>query len=202
MSDHSEVLWEGTPHWLGMLGWYFKGMGGSLIVSIPFLAAAYFGHFSMALAVLILLFLWALVIGIAWIRLHTTNFRVTPQLICQSEGIFSRDWVTSPIVRLQDIAVHQPLWERILGIGTVEFDNASDRAAQNNEFIWKGVRHPRQLADLVEDIRSGAWHDRKQVLEGDEELQASHIYDDLDGESGSSAPRGSGRDDDHERHGL
>lgn len=208
MSVNSEVLWDGNPHWLGMLGWYLKGLGGSLVLSIPFLALAHYGHFSYVLAVLILVVLWALVIGIAWVKLHTTSYRITAQLVCQSEGILSRDWVTTPIVRLQDISVHQPLWERMLGIGTIEFDNASDRAAQTNEFIWKGVRHPRKIADLVEDIRSGAWHDRKQVFEDDEELKASHAYDDLDpeepapGNNQRDDRRGYGRDDDHERQGL
>jgi uncharacterized membrane protein YdbT with pleckstrin-like domain len=181
-----DALWEGTPHWLGMLGFYFKGLVGGVAISLPFFVAAYTGHFAWAFAAIILVVLWALVIGLAWIKLHTTNFKITPQLVCQSQGIFSRDWVTTPIVRLQDISVHQPFWERIIGLGTIEFDNAADRGTVSNEFLWKGVRHPRKIADLVEDIRSGAYHDRKQVIEGDEELSATHIYDDLDGEPNRS----------------
>lgn len=152
-----EVLWEGNPHWLGMIGWYIKWAFFALIVGIPFLIAAYLGRFSTALAVVIIIALLAFVFAIGWIRRATTSYKVTERLVCQAQGILNRDWDTTPISRLQDISVTQSLFQRMLGVGMIEFDNAAEGGALGKSFVWWGIRKPRSLSDLVNSIRSGSY---------------------------------------------
>lgn len=82
-------------------------------------------------------------------------------------GILSRDVSEIDIIDTRDISIHQTLWQRVLKTGDVELSSAGRPGA---EVIFKGVKYPEDLVDLV--------HQRKREIQ--RELYRESSFPDLE----------------------
>ena len=60
------------------------------------------------------------------IRWRTTHFVVTTRRILVREGLFSRRGMDIPMSRINSVEFRQSLFERLLGVGTLLVESASD----------------------------------------------------------------------------
>lgn len=148
-----EPVYFGHPHWRGMLGFYVKGFAISMLVGLVMLAVAYAGFVPMPLAVLSLPLALGVVYWIAWLIRRTTTYTVTTRRVMKKWGIIVKNSDEAPLRRVQNVSVSQGLVERLLGIGTLDFDTAGEREGEELLRLW-GVRRPwvvRGLIHLDED---------------------------------------------------
>jgi uncharacterized membrane protein YdbT with pleckstrin-like domain len=62
--------------------------------------------------------------GIAWIRMRTTELAVTNRRVIVKFGLIRRDTIEIQISRIESVQVHQSVSGRLLGFGTLVFSGA------------------------------------------------------------------------------
>jgi uncharacterized membrane protein YdbT with pleckstrin-like domain len=150
------VIYEGHPSWRSTFGFYLLG----LLVAVGAAVAAYFAadeSVGLAAAVAIAIFVVVLVVG--WVRRITTRYLITNKRLQIRRGILSKNIEETRVDRIVDVTARQSVWQRVLAIGDVDFDNAS--AQQGGDlFRFAGIAGPHNVTRAVnrvhEEARSGA----------------------------------------------
>lgn len=96
----------------------------------------------LTLIVLLLLFVRYL----QWIR---TVYAVTSTRIIIQKGILARDFVEIPVSQVRGIDVHQTVFERMLGFGSLQISSEGGRTVGNE--VWRGIPRPFQFQRDVEN---------------------------------------------------
>jgi len=143
------VLYSGHPSWRSMLDFHLAGLviaaaGGA----IARLATSNWGY---AVAVFAALLAISLLVG--FIRRLATHYTITDRRLHIRRGILSRTEQHTTIDRVQDVETHQTLLERLLSIGTVNFNTA---ATDQSEFCFEGVAAPRAVVAAVDRAQQAA----------------------------------------------
>jgi uncharacterized membrane protein YdbT with pleckstrin-like domain len=142
------VFFHGHPSWRSMLAFYLRGLlvavlagviagivtrisGGS--VEVVWVAAA-------VLVVFIVVLAWGLIRRIA------TTYTITNRRLTIRTGLLSTELHETRLERVQNVNARQRLLERMLGVGTVDFDTAAGAAY---DFSFRGVEDPRGIVKTV-----------------------------------------------------
>ena len=95
----------------------------------------------------------ALSVLVGFVRRLATHYTITDRRLHIRRGILSRTEQHTTIDRVQNVETHQTLLERVLRIGTVNFDTA---ATDDSDFKFEGVASPRQVVAAVDRGAAGA----------------------------------------------
>ena len=92
----------------------------------------------------------ALVVVIGWVALrvlrrHTTNFVVTTDRLVYRSGIVAKHGKEIPLERVNDIAFHQTIFERLIGSGDLSIESAG---AQSRE-TFGDIPHPAAVQNEI-----------------------------------------------------
>jgi uncharacterized membrane protein YdbT with pleckstrin-like domain len=128
LASGEEIVMHKHPHW--------KMLVGPVFVLLVVVAACSF------LAALVGAQTWApwawLVLGVVGlglvlrftaapvIRWRTTHFVITSRRVLVREGLFSRRGMDIPMSRINSVEFRHTLFERLLGVGTLIIESASD----------------------------------------------------------------------------
>ncbi len=140
LNDHEEVVCDLLPHW-STLAKPVAALVGVLAVTI---AGALVNHWlGLALAV-------ALVIVAGWAALRVarrqcTNFVVTTDRLVYRSGVVAKHGKEIPLERVNDIAFHQTVFERIIGTGDLSIESAG---AQSRE-TFGDIPHPAAVQNEI-----------------------------------------------------
>jgi uncharacterized membrane protein YdbT with pleckstrin-like domain len=136
------VIYEGHPSWRSTLGFYLLG----LLAAAAAGAIAYFASGAgLAAAVGGGVLLVALIVG--WLRRITTRYLITNRKLQIRHGILSKNVEHTRVERIVDVTVRQSVWQRILAIGAVDFDNASGQG--QDLFRFTGIASPYEVTQAV-----------------------------------------------------
>lgn len=80
------------------------------------------------------------------VQAKLVRYRLTDTMIEIDRGLFSRRTKHIPLRRVQDVTVTASLFQRLLGYGDIEIDNASE---DNEKLILDNVDTPKKYADLI-----------------------------------------------------
>jgi uncharacterized membrane protein YdbT with pleckstrin-like domain len=160
MEPEERVLFDGHPSWRSTPGFHIKGLAAAVIAgAIAGLAtriAAGHVQAGWVLVAVLAVFLLGLIAG-ALGRARTTYTITTERLIIR-HGLLAHDQHETRLERIQNVHARQSVRERLLGVGTVEFDTASGSAASGwlrrsseSDFAFRGVANPRHIARTVND---------------------------------------------------
>ena len=105
----------------------------------------------LGIAVFLVLFAVTLVIG--FIRRMATIYTITDRHLYIRQGLLSRREQQTTIDRVQNVSTAQTVWERMLRIGTLDFDTAGTEQAQ---FAFVGVAAPREVVKAVDEAQRRA----------------------------------------------
>lgn len=148
--DGEKVLWQGHPSWKAMLLFYVKW---TIISLIPIgvwvvidVAGTSVTPTWLSLATVVLLVLTY--VG-GWVLRMTTRYLVTDRRIQIRTGIASRRERTTHIDRVQNVNLSQSLFQRILGIGDVDWDTAGTEAP-DSDFTFRGIDDPSALVRMAD----------------------------------------------------
>lgn len=149
--SREETIWKGHPSWRGFLLRYLRSF--LVIVFVLFLVLVvrvksdWVGNGFVAACLLLLGGGYS---AFAWITVKVISYEITTRRIEWVYGILNRRREQAPIARITDIVVEQTIPERLLGIGRINFDTASEANPSRDLFSWWGIRSPRDVASEIE----------------------------------------------------
>jgi uncharacterized membrane protein YdbT with pleckstrin-like domain len=137
--DPERVIYSGHPSWRSMLDFHLGGVLLALLAgAIARLATLNWG---LAIAV------WAGALALGALRRAALHYTVTDRRLHIRRGILSRTEQQTTIDRVQNIETHQSLFERLLRIGTIDFDTA---ATDDSQFAFVGIAAPKQVVAAID----------------------------------------------------
>jgi uncharacterized membrane protein YdbT with pleckstrin-like domain len=135
------IIFQGHPSWRSILGFYIKGL---LIVAVAAVIAKLAIGTGAAAGIGPLVLVIVLVIG--YVKRLFTTYTITDHRLHIRRGIIARAEQQTLINRVQNVNTHQSVLQRMLGIGTVNFDTA---AGDDYDFQFAGVAKPHDVVDAV-----------------------------------------------------
>jgi uncharacterized membrane protein YdbT with pleckstrin-like domain len=143
------VLFHGHPSWRSMLSLHLKGLlwaiGIGVLVGVG--SAIDKGRVQVAWVVGAVLLVLAIEVLIASIRRLATTYTITSQRLTIRFGLLSRDLHETRLERVQNVNCRQSVIDRMLGIGTVDFDTAG---GAEFDFAFRGVTQPTGIVHTVD----------------------------------------------------
>jgi uncharacterized membrane protein YdbT with pleckstrin-like domain len=137
------VVYSGHPSWRSMLDFHLAG----LLAAAAGGAIARLATNNWGLAIAVFAGVLALSVLIGFIRRVATHYTITDRRLYIRRGILSRTEQHTTIDRVQNVETRQTLFERLLRIGTVDFDTAG---TDDSQFSFEGVATPKQVVAAVD----------------------------------------------------
>jgi uncharacterized membrane protein YdbT with pleckstrin-like domain len=146
------VIFEGHPSWRATLGFYIKGLAVALLAAgIAALVTAIGDGVDGAVVGLVAVVGLALVVVAGFLKRMATVYTITNQRLRIKRGLVARKVQQTRIDRVQNVNTDQSVLERLLRVGTVDFDTAG---SDDSEFKFVGVASPAEVVDAVERAQS------------------------------------------------
>jgi len=136
-------LYAGRPSWRALMSFYAGGVGLAVVVLLILGLAA--GEWAMAAVIAALLVALTLVVG--YLRRVSTKYLITNQRLRISRGIVRRHVQETRLERVQNVNYQQSVLDRVLGVGTVDFDTAG---TDDSEFRFDWVDGPEEVVRAVD----------------------------------------------------
>ncbi len=137
-----EIVFEGHPSWRALLSFYIGGVAGAVVIAVIVALIA-----STGIAVVVGVVLIALDIVVGFIRRMATRYLVTNQRLYIRRGILSKHEQQTRIDRVQNVNTEQRFRDRVLRVGTVDFDTAG---TDDSDFRFVGISSPSQVVAAVD----------------------------------------------------
>ena len=144
-----QIFFHGHPSWRSLTTLYVKGLLAGLLAGVVAgVASRIADHRVQALWVIVAVLVVVLVLfGIGQARRLQITYSITNQRLTIETGILSRDLHQTRLERIQNVNARQSVFERLLGIGTVDFDTAGE---SQFDFAFRGVGDPRGIVRTVD----------------------------------------------------
>lgn len=96
MREHTNILWQGRPSQVLNANIYMLCALGALLV-VPLLIAAW-----------------------QWLSLRAVSYQATGETLTIRHGVLNRQVEQVELFRIKDLSLSKPVWQRMLGMGTIE----------------------------------------------------------------------------------
>jgi uncharacterized membrane protein YdbT with pleckstrin-like domain len=144
-----KILFEGHPSWRSILGHYLKGL---LLAAVVGAIAAGVSRIAKdevkwgwVAAAFLAVFAVVLVVGL--LKRISTTYTISDQRLHIKRGIISRRVQETRLERVQNVNTDQSALERLLQVGTVDFDTAG---SDDFDFSFGGVADPEKVSHAVD----------------------------------------------------
>jgi uncharacterized membrane protein YdbT with pleckstrin-like domain len=144
-----EVFFHGHPSWRSMLAFYLRGLLVAILAGVIAgivtrisgggVQAGWVG--AAVLVIFVIVLLWGL------IRRISTTYTITNRRLTIRSGLLSREMHETRLERVQNVNSRQRALERILRVGTVDFDTAG---GASYDFRFRGVDDPARIVRTVD----------------------------------------------------
>jgi uncharacterized membrane protein YdbT with pleckstrin-like domain len=141
LHQDERIIFEGHPSWRATLAFYIKAL---LIAAAVVVVMGLVTDVSVVLWAVVGL---ALVVFVGFVKRMTTVYTITNQRLRIKRGFIARKVQQTRIDRVQNVNTDQSVIERVLQVGTVDFDTAG---TDDSEFKFAGVSQPEQVVEAVE----------------------------------------------------
>jgi uncharacterized membrane protein YdbT with pleckstrin-like domain len=137
-----QVVFEGHPSWRGLLSFYIGGVAGALALAVLIGLVT-----SFAVGVIAGIVLVAAVLGFGFVKRMATTYLVSTQRLYIRRGLLAKREQQTRIDRVQNVNTEQSLRDRILRVGTIDFDTAG---SDDSEFKFVGIASPATVVTAVD----------------------------------------------------
>lgn len=147
--EHGErVIFEGHPSWRSILGFYLKGLLAVVLLAALAGLASRVAEDEVKEAWIAVAAIAALlaVLAAGSLKRMATRYTITTQRLVIRRGILSRAEQHSRIERIQNTSTRQSALQRLLRVGTVEFDTA---AGEDDDLEFAGVANPHAVVEAI-----------------------------------------------------
>jgi uncharacterized membrane protein YdbT with pleckstrin-like domain len=137
-----EIVFEGHPSWRGVLSFYVYGILASVVVGIVvgLIAGSVLGSIVAVVGIVVV------VLG-GLIKRIATHYVVTTQRLRIRRGILAKKVQQTRIDRVQNVNTDQRFIDRVLRVGTVDFDTAG---TDDSDFTFRGIANPDEVVAAVD----------------------------------------------------
>jgi len=137
-----EIVFEGHPSWRGVLSFYVYGVVAAVLVGIVVgvIAGSVIGS-GVAVGGIAAVLLAGLLKRIA------THYVVTTQRLRIRRGILAKKVQQTRLDRVQNVNTDQRFIDRVLRVGTVDFDTAG---TDDSDFTFHGIANPDEVVAAVD----------------------------------------------------
>ncbi|MEA2249063.1 MAG: hypothetical protein QOH46_3592 [Solirubrobacteraceae bacterium] len=137
-----EILYDGHPSWRSTIGFYVLGSLAAIAAGV-----ATGVLFDTGPGVIVVVAALLVVLAIGLVRRIATHYTVTTQRLRIRRGILSRHVQQTQLERVQNVNTGQSFFERILRVGTVDFDTAG---TEDSDFTFHGIANPDAVVAAVD----------------------------------------------------
>jgi len=137
-----EIVFDGHPSWRGVLGFYLKGLGIAIVVGAILLFAV-----STAIGIVAFVVVMAAVVVVGLVMRMATSYVISSERLNIRTGILSKHVQQTSIDRVQNVNTEQTFLDRILRVGSVDFDTAG---TDDSDFTFRGVSNPAAIVAAVD----------------------------------------------------
>jgi uncharacterized membrane protein YdbT with pleckstrin-like domain len=137
-----EIVFEGHPSWRALLSLYIGGVVGAVVIGVIVALVA-----SVAVGIIVGAALIGLVLVVGLFKRMTTTYMVSTQRLYIRRGLLSKHVQQTRIDRVQNVNTEQRLRERLLRVGTVDFDTAG---TDDSDFTFRGISNPGDVVAAVD----------------------------------------------------
>ena len=141
-------MFEGHPSWRGLLSFYLGGVAGAVVIAVVVGLLTSFFVGLVAGVVLV-----AAVLAFGLFKRMSTTYLVSNQRLYIRRGMLSKREQQTRIDRVQNVNTEQSLRERMLRVGTVDFDTAG---TDDSEFRFVGIASPAEVVNAVDRAQRDA----------------------------------------------
>jgi uncharacterized membrane protein YdbT with pleckstrin-like domain len=145
------VLYEGRPSWRALFSFYATGVVGAVIIGV----LIWLIGDSTAVGIVVAAALIAITVVIGWARRLFTTYLITTQRLRIARGILRRRVQETRLDRVQNVNYDQSLFDRIVNVGTVDFDTAG---SDDSEFRFEWVNGPERVVRAVDEAMAERPH--------------------------------------------
>jgi uncharacterized membrane protein YdbT with pleckstrin-like domain len=137
-----EILFDGHPSWRAILGFYILGFVGAVAAGV---LIGVIGGTAPGIGGLVVVMLVIVLVG--FLRRIGTHYLVTTERLRIRRGILARRVQQTQLDRVQNVNTNQRVLERILRVGTVDFDTAG---TDDSDFTFRGIADPESVVEAVD----------------------------------------------------
>ena len=137
-----EVVFEGHPSWRALLSFYIGAVVAAAVVGVIVALVA-----STVAGIVAGVALFAVLLVVGFVKRMATTYLVTNQRLYIRRGILSKAEQQTRIDRVQNVNTNQRFRDRILRVGTVDFDTAG---TDDSEFRFVGIANPSSVVRAVD----------------------------------------------------
>lgn len=165
-----KILYSETPSWRSQFGSHALVLVGAILVGAVVLLVVDPDWIGIVAGIVIAL------IGTAylWIERSRTKYIITTHRLHVREGFLAKHVQETRLRRIQNVSVSQTVPQRLLRVGTVDYDTAGD---DGGNFRMVGVERPDALIRLVDTAQRNVFDSERQQAaraeaEADAEIRA------------------------------
>ena len=114
------IVFDGHPSWRALLSFYLSAIAAAIVVAV---------------------------VVVGFVRRMATEYLVTSQRLSIRRGVFSKRVQQTRIDRVQNVNTEQSLIDRVLRVGTIDFDTAG---TDDSEFRFVGIAAPDEVVAAVD----------------------------------------------------
>ena len=137
-----QVVFEGHPSWRALLALYIGGILVAVLIGVVVALAA-----SAWIGVVVGAVLVGVLLVVGFVKRMSTTYMVSTQRLYIRRGLLSKRMQQTRIDRVQNVNTAQSLRDRLLRVGTVEFDTAG---TDDSEFRFVGIANPSDVVTAVD----------------------------------------------------
>jgi uncharacterized membrane protein YdbT with pleckstrin-like domain len=142
LMEGEALVWRGRPSWRAMMSFWLAVLVLAIVVLVVGILIDQTTWFGLAAAII-------LAVGLAkgWLERVSTLYTVTDRRIIIRKGILSRKERAAHIDRVQNVNLSQTFFDRLFGVGTLDFDTAG---TEDSDFKFLGIADPDQLRTRID----------------------------------------------------
>jgi uncharacterized membrane protein YdbT with pleckstrin-like domain len=148
LESGEHIIFQGHPSWRSILGFYVKGLAVVVIAAAitAGITRASGDEVDKGKVVLVVIVLLAVVLVAGYVKRLFTTYTISNNRLHIRRGIIARAEQQTQINRVQNVNTNQSVLQRMLQIGTVDFDTA---AGDDYDFQFAGVANPHDVVEAV-----------------------------------------------------
>jgi uncharacterized membrane protein YdbT with pleckstrin-like domain len=155
LAADESVIYRGHPSWRSILGFYIKGallaVGAGIVAAVASRIAEDDVKSGWVIAAVLGVLGVLLVVG--WLKRLATTYTITTRRLHIQRGIVARRNQEARLDRVQNVNTSQSVLERVLRVGTVDFDTAG---TGDSDFKFAGVADPPEIVQAVHHAQTEA----------------------------------------------
>lgn len=127
MQKNEELLYEGTPKWIGYIWYYIWALITLVTVIIPIFLIAY-----------------------AILHKKSTKYALSSKRVIERSGILTEDLKTATFKFITSVRLRQSLFGKIFGYADLIIDTAG--TGSDVDFTWRYVDTPLEVKNKLEEL--------------------------------------------------